>query len=90
MTGEQVRRATPPIVLQQVLIPIYLTAVKEVTALPVTENEPLDIVLKQYDISVLDIRNESYKDKKGSGGLRLIRNENPEKISIPSRPYYLY
>lgn len=29
------------------------------------ENEPLDIVLKQYSLTVLDIRNESYKDKKG-------------------------
>jgi spore coat-associated protein S len=66
LTGEQVRGGQLPlIVLQQVLIIFIFTAVKEVTALPVTENEPLDIVLKQYDINVLDIRNESYKDKKG-------------------------
>ena len=58
MTGEQVRGGQLPlIVLQQVLIIFIFTAVKEVTALPVTENEPLDIVLKQYDINVLDIRN---------------------------------
>lgn len=28
-------------------------------------NEPLDIVLKHYPMTVLNIRNESYKDKKG-------------------------
>jgi spore coat-associated protein S len=33
--------------------------------LALTENEPLDIVLKQYALTVLDIRNESYKGKKG-------------------------
>ncbi len=33
--------------------------------MPSTTNEPLDIVLEQYDITVLEIRNESYKNKKG-------------------------
>ncbi len=33
--------------------------------MPPTRNEPLDIVLKQYPITAFDIRNESYKGKKG-------------------------
>ncbi len=33
--------------------------------MPPVGNEPLDIVLKQYPVTVLEIKNESYKDKKG-------------------------
>lgn len=42
-------------------------------------NEPLDIVLGNYSIKVLDIRNESYKDKKGvwwiqtNDGMRILK-----------------
>ncbi len=45
----------------------------------ITANEPLDVVLSNYSIKVLDIRNESYKDKKGvwwiktSDGLRILK-----------------
>lgn len=45
----------------------------------ITANEPLDMVLSNYSIKVLDIRNESYKDKKGvwwiktSEGMRILK-----------------
>lgn len=42
-------------------------------------NEPLDVVLSNYEIKVLDIRNESYKGKKGvwwvntTGGMKILK-----------------
>ena len=33
--------------------------------MPSIEHEPLDTVLGRYNINVIDIRNESYKEKKG-------------------------
>jgi CotS family spore coat protein len=38
---------------------------KKVCILAYTTNEPLDLVLSSYPFKVLDIRNESYKEKKG-------------------------
>lgn len=38
---------------------------KEVTGMPTAANEPLNAVLGNYPIKALDIKNESYKDKKG-------------------------
>ena len=45
----------------------------------ITSNEPLDLVLSNYPVKVLDIRNESYKDKKGvwwiktTDGMRILK-----------------
>jgi spore coat-associated protein S len=47
--------------------------------LAIAANEPLDLVLGSYPIKVLDIRNESYKDKKGvwwiktTDGMRILK-----------------
>ena len=38
---------------------------EEVKKMSSAANEPLEIVLSNYDIKVLDIKNESYKEKKG-------------------------
>jgi len=37
-------------------------------------HEPLFDVLSQYDIKVVSIRNESYKDKKVFGGYKPLMN----------------
>lgn len=65
--------------LTLLLIVITHFNMKEVTSVSSAANEPLDIVLSNYSIKVLDIRNESYKDKKGvwwintSDGMRILK-----------------
>lgn len=52
---------------------------KEVAGMPSIEHEPLNTVLGRYNINVIDIRNESYKEKKGvwwirtSQGLKILK-----------------
>ena len=52
---------------------------KEVALVPQEAYEPLEQVLKQYRLDVMDIRNESYKDKKGvwwvrtSSGMKILK-----------------
>ncbi len=46
-------------------IPPYISHIKEGVKLAINSNEPLDMVLSNYLIKVLDIKNECYKDKKG-------------------------
>jgi len=52
---------------------------KEATEMPSETNEPLHEVLKQYPLTVLDIRNESYKEKKGvwwvktTAGMKILK-----------------
>ena len=52
---------------------------KEVKALSTVADEPLEIVLHDYAINVLDIKNESYKEKKGvwwvntTGGMKILK-----------------
>lgn len=44
--------------------PDYI-CLKDVLIVPAVFNEPMDLVLGYYPVKVLNIRNESYKDKKG-------------------------
>jgi len=58
-------------------MPFYMD-MKEVTVMP-QASEPLNEVLKHYPLDVLDIRNESYKEKKGvwwvntTSGMKILK-----------------